>query len=106
MATSRPSLASRARYTSPIPPVPSGLTISKEPSFVPTARLTLRPADSDTKGLVDEAKRALSPSPFSRLTPHRAASLLAGVIFVCWNVFSAPARIEHRLLRRRQSHFA
>jgi len=37
-ATSRPSLASRARYTSPIPPAPSGATISYGPSFVPAVR--------------------------------------------------------------------
>ena len=81
IATSRPSLVSRARYTSPMPPVPSGPTISKEPSFVPTARLTLRPEDSDTTAAVDVAKKALRPSPFSHLTPHRAACLLAALIF-------------------------
>src|SRR5882724_10123043 len=37
-ATSRPSLVSRARYTSPIPPAPSGATISYGPSFVPEVR--------------------------------------------------------------------
>src|SRR5262245_12922307 len=35
IATSRPSAASRARYTSPMPPAPSGATISYTPSFVP-----------------------------------------------------------------------
>src|ERR1700734_3584746 len=34
-ATSRPNRASFARYTSPIPPAPSGATISYGPSFVP-----------------------------------------------------------------------
>src|SRR6266850_7113400 len=37
-ATSRPSLVSRARYTSPMPPAPSGATISYGPSFVPEVR--------------------------------------------------------------------
>jgi hypothetical protein len=37
-ATSRPSLVSRARYTSPIPPAPSGATTSYGPSFVPKVR--------------------------------------------------------------------
>jgi serine/threonine protein kinase len=37
-ATSRPSFVSRARYTFPIPPAPSGATISYGPSFVPEAR--------------------------------------------------------------------
>src|SRR5215470_17894418 len=35
MATKRPSLESRARYTSPIPPAPSGETISYGPNRVP-----------------------------------------------------------------------
>jgi hypothetical protein len=35
MATSRPSLVSRARYTSPMPPAPSGARISYGPSLVP-----------------------------------------------------------------------
>ena len=34
MATSRPSLVSRARYTSPMPPAPSGARISYGPSLV------------------------------------------------------------------------
>src|SRR5215472_3243223 len=34
-ATLRSSRVSRARYTSPIPPAPSGATISYGPSFVP-----------------------------------------------------------------------
>ena len=38
MATSRPSRGSRARYTSPIPPAPSGAMISYGPSFVPEVR--------------------------------------------------------------------
>src|SRR5207248_10395770 len=35
MATSRPSRVSRARYTSPMPPAPSGDAISYGPNFVP-----------------------------------------------------------------------
>src|SRR3954468_20038198 len=35
IATVRSSRVSRARYTSPIPPAPSGATISYGPSFVP-----------------------------------------------------------------------
>src|SRR5579864_1424350 len=35
MATLRSSRVSRARYTSPIPPAPSGAPISYGPSFVP-----------------------------------------------------------------------
>jgi hypothetical protein len=38
-ATSRPSYVSLARYNSPIPPAPSGATISYGLSFVPAARL-------------------------------------------------------------------
>src|SRR5512136_1007853 len=34
-ATSRPSRVSRARYTSPIPPAPTGARIRKWPSVVP-----------------------------------------------------------------------
>src|SRR5262245_42998749 len=37
MATSRPRRVSRARYTSPIPPAPSGATIWYGPNRVPTA---------------------------------------------------------------------
>src|ERR1035438_1404911 len=37
-ATSRPSFESAARYTSPIPPVPSGDRISYGPSLVPAVR--------------------------------------------------------------------
>jgi hypothetical protein len=37
MATSRPSRVSRARYTSPIPPAPTGETISYGPSRAPAA---------------------------------------------------------------------
>src|SRR5262249_6982063 len=37
MATSRLSLLSRARYTSPIPPLPRTAIISSEPSRVPTS---------------------------------------------------------------------
>src|SRR5262249_41795941 len=37
MATSRFSFVSRARYTSPIPPLPSRAVISSEPSRVPTS---------------------------------------------------------------------
>ena len=81
IATSRPSFVSRARYTSPMPPAPSGPTISKEPSFVPTARLTLRPEDSDTTTAVDEAKKAFRPSPFSRLTPHGIWQTLVDTAF-------------------------
>ncbi len=40
-ATSRPSFESRARYTSPIPPLPIAPVISYAPSFVPVARLIL-----------------------------------------------------------------
>src|SRR5215471_11308010 len=40
-ATSRPSRVSLARYTSLIPPAPSGPTISYGPSFVPEARSML-----------------------------------------------------------------
>src|SRR5262249_62055478 len=36
MATSRLSFVSRARYTSPIPPLPRRAVISSEPSRVPT----------------------------------------------------------------------
>lgn len=35
MATSRPNRESRARYTSPMPPAPSGETISYGPTLVP-----------------------------------------------------------------------
>src|SRR5215475_14401897 len=38
-ATSRPSLRSRARYTSPMPPAPSGERISYGPSLVPADKL-------------------------------------------------------------------
>src|SRR6266481_2748932 len=38
IATLRPSCISRARYTSPMPPAPSGSTISYGPSFVPEVR--------------------------------------------------------------------
>src|SRR5580700_5834102 len=38
IATSRLSRASRARYTSPMPPAPTGDTISYGPSFVPGVR--------------------------------------------------------------------
>src|ERR1700733_7592456 len=38
IATSRLSRASRARYTSPMPPAPTADTISYGPSFVPGAR--------------------------------------------------------------------
>src|SRR5260370_40586274 len=38
MATVRSSRVSRARYTSPIPPAPSGAPISYGPSFVPGTR--------------------------------------------------------------------
>src|SRR5215831_242557 len=37
IATSRLSLVSRARYTSPIPPLPRRAVISNEPSRVPTS---------------------------------------------------------------------
>ena len=37
IATSRPSLVSRARYTSPMPPAPSGATTSYEPSELPAS---------------------------------------------------------------------
>src|SRR6266568_1735516 len=37
-ATSRPKAASRARYTSPIPPAPTGAMISKDPSFEPEVK--------------------------------------------------------------------
>src|SRR4051812_36615035 len=43
MATSRLSFVSRARYTSPIPPLPSRERISYVPTCVP--------GDSDTRGL-------------------------------------------------------
>src|SRR5215472_12030538 len=39
---SRPSMLSRARYTSPIPPTPSSATISYGPSFAPEVRGTVR----------------------------------------------------------------
>src|SRR2546427_10339185 len=39
IATSRPSRVSRARYTSPIPPAPSGARISYGPRWVPAARV-------------------------------------------------------------------
>src|SRR5271168_118846 len=35
IAISRPNRESRARYTSPMPPAPSGATISYGPNFVP-----------------------------------------------------------------------
>src|SRR5882762_4154399 len=38
MATVRSSLVSRARYTSPIPPAPSGDSISYGPSLLPEVR--------------------------------------------------------------------
>src|SRR5688572_30355666 len=41
MATSRFKRVSRARYTSPIPPAPSGATISYEPSLDPGESATL-----------------------------------------------------------------
>ena len=41
IATSRPSLVSFARYTSPIPPTPSEGTISYGPSLVPEMRAIL-----------------------------------------------------------------
>ncbi len=37
-ATSRPNRVSRARYTSPMPPAPSGATISYGPTLVPEVR--------------------------------------------------------------------
>src|ERR1700761_8883910 len=42
MATSRPSRASRALYTSPMPPAPTSDTISYGPSFVPAGRAKVR----------------------------------------------------------------
>src|SRR5688572_30026305 len=43
MATSRPSWVSVARYTSPMPPAPSGATISYGPILVPDVRLMWPP---------------------------------------------------------------
>src|SRR5438093_10713703 len=40
IATVRPRRVSRARYTSPIPPAPSGETISYGPSLAPRVRAT------------------------------------------------------------------
>jgi hypothetical protein len=44
-ATSRSSWVSRARYTSPMPPLPSSDRTSYGPSLVPTVRLTLGHAE-------------------------------------------------------------
>jgi serine/threonine protein kinase len=43
MATKRSRRLSRARYTSPMPPVPSTPTTSKGPSLVPGATVTTPP---------------------------------------------------------------
>ena len=52
---SRPSMLSRARYTSPIPPTPSSATISYGPSFAPEVRGTVR-------GIIASNSRALQRS--------------------------------------------
>src|SRR5882724_2985542 len=41
IATVRPRRVSRARYTSPIPPAPSGETISYGPSLAPRVSVTV-----------------------------------------------------------------
>lgn len=43
MATVRSSRVSRARYTSPMPPVPAGAMISYGPSFVPATSVITAP---------------------------------------------------------------
>src|SRR2546428_1469791 len=43
MATSRPRRGSRARYTSPMPPLPSGASSSYGPRRVPTEKATSQP---------------------------------------------------------------
>jgi hypothetical protein len=54
MATSRPSLVSRAGYTSPIPPSPIWATTSYVPSLVPAASVIGR------VGLVHSIKDPMS----------------------------------------------
>ena len=57
MATSRPSRASRARYTSPIPPAPSGATISYGPRRVPADRGM---GDADSRRITLRHHKALA----------------------------------------------
>ena len=57
IATSRSSLVSRARYTSPIPPVPMAPTISYGPSFVPAASISVGPRLADATPRTTSARR-------------------------------------------------
>src|SRR5579862_3820981 len=64
IATSRPSRVSRARYTSPMPPAPTGDVISYGPSLVPVASvMDARHYSPDTAPLL--------PLPQDRLTGLR-----------------------------------
>src|SRR5262249_41896125 len=61
---SRPMRGSRALYTSPMPPVPSGARISQEPSCVPAASgiISIPPRDRDRPGAASKC----SSSTFRR----------------------------------------
>src|SRR5262245_16653685 len=65
MATSRPSAASRARKTSPIPPAPISSTILYGPSLVPAAMVIVR-GHYRAVGLIDSALEQVVESMASR----------------------------------------
>src|SRR5213080_3722458 len=54
IATDRSSRVSRARYTSPIPPAPSGATTSYGPSCVPVDRIMIEPDYAIRSDAADE----------------------------------------------------
>src|ERR1019366_6351606 len=84
-ATSRPSFESAARYTSPVPPVPSGDRISYGPSLVPAVsairarnyslRNTLHAETTILGGLSATLTLGVLPRlPVTRVEPQRASA--------------------------------
>ena len=89
-ATSRPNRASFARYTSPIPPAPSGATISYGPSFVPAFSTIeiVRPANNPHIASVG-AQHAVPGEgawqiPRIRYSPFSAQQFTPKQILIAW----------------------
>src|SRR5262245_36835398 len=97
IATSRPSRESRARYTSPIPPAPSGATISYAPSLAPEV--------SGTRTIYNRcpecARRRALPKAFPDSCRYRPP-----IPAECIEIRAPPHRHRGRVLPSRSAHDA
>src|SRR5262249_47651346 len=91
MATSRFSFVSRARYTSPIPPLPRRAVISSEPSRVPTS------TDMGISLKCNTALRGIMPTSDKGSKLNRGFNSSDHCAGFSWKAYAANDVLEERI---------